>query len=166
MISSFDELTKKLMLAIADTIKKEVAEVVKIEESKQVKIYYSEFQPSMYARRGDNGGLSSKDNMIISQPVYSGNTVTVRVRNITKGKKLENGNVRMINNLEYIVETNQPNQNGNYYDYTEKSDTSGYYLRPRPFQLNTVVILKANKEHIKAMRNGLIQRGIKNVTIY
>jgi hypothetical protein len=166
--TSFDELNKSLMIIIADVIKHEVAESVKHEESKTIhETLYSEFQPHMYIRRRDNGGLSSIANMQTSNIKIDGYTATVNVKNITKGKAWRNKQVTMIDNVQYIIETNLPNANGDYYDYRSKNSPTGrFYLKPRPFQARTVSRLKANKAHLYAMRRGLMQRyGIKNVQV-
>jgi hypothetical protein len=168
-MSDFDELNQNLMLIIADVIKHEVADAVKLEESETIKeTLYAEFQPMDYQRRKDNGGLSSQVNMQTSAASISGYTATVHVRNVTQGKAWRNNGVQMIDNVQYIIETNQPTENGDYYDYTNKNSPTGkYYLRPRPFQARTVTRLLNNKKHLYAMKRGLEapRHGIQNVQV-
>jgi len=159
---NLEKLNRNLLLIIADVIKNEVAETVKIQESQTIAdTIYNEFEPAIYQRRGTSGGLADTSNMKVSHPVLRGNTVSVNVRNVTKGN-----NAKVVNNLQYIVETNMPTAEGNYYDFQKESDTSKYYLKPRPFQAHTVMRLKKNKAHLYAMKRGLMTKhGIKKVTI-
>ena len=150
------------MLIIADVIRKEVAEAIKVEESQTIHdTIYDEFEPLEYIRRKNSGGLSDKNNMEVSNAILTGNTVKVNIRNITKGQSAK----KVVNNLQYIVEMNAKNAEGDYYDYPN-GVTKEFYLKPRPFQANTVLRLKKNKGHLYAMKKGLMTRhGIEKVTI-
>jgi len=160
---NLEKLNKNLMLIIADVIKNEVAEAVKKEESQTIHdTIYDDFpNPIEYIRRKDSGGLSDKSNMEVSNAILTGNTVIVRIRNKTKGQSAK----KVVNNLQYIVEMNAKNAEGDYYDYPN-GVTKEFYLKRRPFQANTVLRLKKNKGHLYAIKKGLMTRhGIEKVTI-
>ncbi|EGL20039.1 hypothetical protein [Paenibacillus sp. HGF7] len=100
-------------------------------------VVYAVYEPKMYKRDEEHGGLSDPNNIRVQMIKDD----TVSIENIRS-----DGN----RNVAEIVETGQ----GYYYsfDYTNK---------PRAFTEATRQELRRSQSHVKAMKLGLAKQGIK-----
>lgn len=135
------ELEKVLKEKIKEALNNEVATKVKEVQGQVVEeeVYTIYPEPQRYQRTGK---LADPDEMV--HEMLDGNTLAVRSDYIDS----ENNN----KNVGYTVAT------GDGYDYTG----FGYaYEQPRPFPEWTADRLNQNKEHVKALKDGLERQGIK-----
>jgi hypothetical protein len=151
------ELEKILKQKIQDSLKNEVAQVVKktMQEHVESDVYDAYHidedtgeltQPFRYKRRGRSGGLADID--LMESDV---NDLTLSVSNMAKG---EDGYLAGLINYG-------DGYNGMHYEYdTNRDDTSWQYLRPRPFIDNTAEELNLTKEHEQVLRQALRKRGL------
>ncbi|WP_368900859.1 hypothetical protein [Oceanobacillus oncorhynchi] len=138
---------------IPDVLAKEVYnEVVKVESKNVQKNVYGAYSPTVYQRRGQNGGLGDPKNHVATFS-YAGNMVTMAVRNITKGK----------DGFGYLAELVEYGHDGGYgkYDYPYSSVQEPTFLKPRPFISSTKAELERTLAHLTAMKTGMARRGIK-----
>ena len=150
--NSILELEKWLLPKLQSVMQNEVAEVIKKEESNQIKQkLYAEFEPLAYERRKDNDGLSDVRNMIATTKTNIHGVTTV-IENMTKG----NPKYGYKPNDEYIAGIIA---NGGHYQY-HSDVTSPYYERPRLVNTYTVEALQGNRRHISAIIEGLQKYGI------
>lgn len=153
-----EDYIKKQM---AETMKQEVAYVVKKTESEKV---YSEVydaykpkngEPWRYRRRKKNGGLADTRNMK-HKVTTNDNDVELSVENTTKSAHAKYGWFRIDDLVEY-----GDGHNGKQYIYkTNRDGTAWQYLRARPYTAKTIEELKNNKAHIEAFKRGMKKRGI------
>ena len=140
-IEELMEYVKKDMIKTIHRNSDEIEDVMLINIKQNV---YNAYDPQSYKRRWENGGLYSRDNIIVSaKPVVDG--VNIFIDNITKGGGWDKG-ARIAEIIEYGV--GDP----------EDSDTPEY-AKPRPFieptredleEYETIQnILKDNLDYIK-----------------
>ena len=150
----FTDLSK-LQEYLLDKIEKimvtDVADVIKQEESRQIKRYYRQFTPKEYERREDNGGLSDIRNMKVKPRRYK-HTVSVTITNDTRGNPKFSDNPT--NDLDKVFAT------GLGYEYYGE-DTYKYYATPRPANEDAVDELKGNRRIVSEIISGLKQTGIQ-----
>lgn len=101
---SFQDLAVFLMNEATDVYEEIMADAIKeeLQDRIQEKIY-DKYSPSHYRRRGENGGLLDKDNMIVDV-VHHGETILLNITNITppsnpKDKQLDSDK-SLLENLE------------------------------------------------------------------
>lgn len=174
---NFDELESMLQDKINSSLENEVYNVVKdvMQEHIQTDVY-NVYSPTTYRRRYGNGGLVSDENIIEDVWEELGdNSSLLLVKNITTGNpttvfdteeygtiEIESANSgkELTPIIEYGLEIGSP-----YSDYGyEFPFVRGKKIIPtpkRPFMHNTNDDLKANKQHINALKNGLKKHGIK-----
>ncbi|MCY9594030.1 hypothetical protein PC41400_08080 [Paenibacillus chitinolyticus] len=136
--NSIKELQRYIQTKANLALKNEVAtNTVEAMMKKIDEVVYDVYEPKVYEREKDHGGLTDPNNIRVQMI----NDDTVSIENIRS-----DGN----RNVVEIVETGQ----GYYYsfDYTNK---------PRAFTGATRQELKTSKSHIKAMKLGLERQGIR-----
>lgn len=128
-------LMKHIEKDAQETLETEVAETVKDHMSETIQLnVYNSYSPLTYERREEQGGLIDKNNM---EATVNGNTLTVK-----DIAPLDNGNTQY--ELGAIIEFgwgNMPFERP-YYDDTEER-------------------LLATNDHVKAMKQGLREKGYK-----
>lgn len=146
------ELYNELMKMINESLKDDVAPIVKkvmldrIDEE-----VYRKYEPSMYMRRGEDGGLADPDN-IVSEIVYDG---CLSVTNETLGREFyfdKSGDTIRSDNADKpiaeIIET------GEGYDCWDKAF-------PRPFMQPTVDKLKETDLVEIVLKKSLEMKGLE-----
>lgn len=175
-VSSIKELKAELNKLLLETLKSQnslTAEEIKIAESDMVEQeVYAKYKPSVYERRGEQGGLADIDNMkhFVREDK---DKVVMSVKNLTpQNTKLLNlkrtddsgqpeeyqaSNITLKKDgyLAQLVEGGEGN-NGLRYLY----NNGGQYLEPRPFQQRTIEELKSNKKHVRTLAYELKQKGL------
>lgn len=149
---SLEALERYVLDKAKEAMMNEVATVIKKEQSQQVKReVYEKFEPVEYERREDDGGLSDIRNMetTIRSSTHS---VTVTVKNKTKGNS-DYGNNPNDKYIDGIIASGQGYQ---YHGVNSKKT----YERPRPVDEYTTDELERTKRHVSALIQGLKSRGI------
>jgi len=148
---TWTEITKSVQDKVNKIAQVSVTDVVKEVEQQHIQTdVYDVYTPKYYKRRYYNDGLIANDNIVGSM---DGNTL--EIVNITKPY-----NNSYNNELAPLVEYGLA-YSGNAKNIF-KSDMSGEpWANPRPFTANTIKDLKTNKQHVKALKNGLKNYGIK-----
>lgn len=133
------ELMKSIQIEIDKSLSEDVSKKVKKVQLEHVKKdVYDKYEPTVYNRRKDNGGLSDIDN-IEGKLIKSG---LLSIEN--KRKDEETGRL-----VAPVVETGQ----GYNYDFP-------FNGKSRPFVKNTIQELEVTQEHVQALKEGLQKRGI------
>jgi len=145
-------LESHILNSISKAMQNEVADVVKKEESKQIKKYYNMFTPKFYERRMDDGGLSDINNMRTITPKINNHSVSMTIKNETAGNPDYNESQTPTKNLAGIFYSGQ--------GYNYHGVMSKYYERPRPANEDAIEELQRNKRHISALIEGLEKKGI------
>lgn len=137
-----NSLFAKINSDIDNSLKTDVAFTVieKLKGNIKTEVY-AKYTPTQYNRQYDNGGLLDDDNFSIT-PVGN-NAIHIR-------STRSDGNKDVAAIVEY----------GFYYDWTN-SRIAQMQPYPRPFHGKTESDLIKDKEHVEAMRKGLIRRGYK-----
>lgn len=158
-MASLHDVVNKLKQNTQEIVVNEVADVVVKTQKERIqtdvldKYHIDEetgesTEPFVYERRYENGGLISDENIIV-EVIENG----ITVRNVTKAKDNDTFN------LAELIE-NGDGYNGLEYTYKDnRDDTSYQYLQPRPFIKNTRQELRENRKHIKALKEGLKNKG-------
>jgi hypothetical protein len=162
MAKTLKELFAQIQAQIGDVLGNEVAEMVKdveydtIQEEVYDKYHIGEdgqwTVPFEYERRGAEGGLRDRENMISN---VSDDGTTLTVTNVTKGKTdpgLE---------LAPLVEYGDDAGYGSYEGKRNRDETQDQYLSPRPFTQRTAEKIARENIHVKKLREGLKKRGLK-----
>jgi hypothetical protein len=154
---NMSELEKLINQKIAQALNSEVKETVKtVMQSKVESEVYDAYESGSqseykYERRGEDGGLKDRDNMIGE---VKGNTL--EVENIAKGK--DKANLYLAGLVEY-------GHHGSVYggyDYPNvPKDSKGDFRDPRPFVEETRKALANGNELKDSVRKGLNRQGIK-----
>jgi hypothetical protein len=149
--NNWASLEKQILNAASDTLRTNVFKAVQKCEQKHIQedVYNIYPNPKLYDRRGYSGGLIADENIILTEI----DNLNIEIVNITDPNPDYNGTTDKY--LPDLVEHGE-GYNGYHYDYP----TDGSYMNSRPFIENTKEDLSQNKQHIKAMRDGLKQRGI------
>ncbi len=132
---NLDSLMKHIEKDIQHTLQDEVAETVKYHMSETIQQnVYNAYSPMYYKRRGEQSGFIDKSNI---KATVNGNTLTVK-----DIAPLDNGNTQY--KLDAIIEF-------------------GWGNMPfkRPFCDDTEERLLATNDHVKAMKQGLREKGYK-----
>ena len=149
--NDLQELHNEIMKRVNKSLQKDVGEKVKeimlehIEED-----VYNAYEPETYVRRGDNGGISDPENIIIKAE-FDG---AISIENITVGREFYFDNrepVRSKNADSYITPIIE---RGRGYDYWSKSF-------PRPFIKNTAEELKKSNVIKETLKEGLKKQGLE-----
>ena len=165
VFKSVKDLEKYLKKQVEDTLYKDVGEMVQDVQSIEIeKTVYSVYDPIMYDRRRESGGLKDKNNM--RKHIHRrGDSVILKVINETKPSrgihsKIGGSNYR----LAELIEFGHGYSDGMQYDWVKNRRGDAYkYLKPRPFTERTINEIKNKKLHSKYMQQGLNQRGIDAV---
>lgn len=155
---TLEEAFKYLQNRIRDTLKDDVAKYVKeIESSTIQNVVYNEYEPYIYQRREDNGGLSDVNNMK-SRVAKTPNGFVLTVKNTTSLSGMVNAK-----NLAELVEYGDDNGYGEYsYKYNRSKDAIRY-LKSRPFTEETTQYLIQSNSAERILKIGLQKRNIKIV---
>lgn len=148
---NLQELRNEIMKRVNASLKEDVGEKVKEIMLEHIETdVYNAYEPKTYSRRGDDGGLSDPDNIVV-QREYDG---AVSIENVTVGREFyfqDREAIRSDNAdspLAPIIET------GKGYDYWNKSF-------PRPFVKNTVEEIVQDKIIENTLKEGLKKQGLE-----
>lgn len=133
-----DKIDYALLTGVSDTVSEVMTDHI-------IRDVYDVYNPLLYLRRYNQGGLLDKNN--INSSIEED---TLIVENNTKG----NPYLLSASKGKEIVEIIET---GNGYDF----ENWEYYGIPRPFIQNTRDDLKANKYHVKALKQGLKKQGLE-----
>jgi len=135
-------IEKQIQLKIQDAMQKEVAtEVIKVAQNKVDEVVYKQYKPKSYRRTGE----LRKD--FVSNPTANGIVIT--------NTRSEGGN-----NISEIIESGEGYHYSSDKGYNTFDKEGRTYETPRPFFENTRNELRKNKQHVQALKLGLIKRGI------
>jgi hypothetical protein len=150
---NLDQLFQYLNQVNENIMANEVADKVKSIQSEMVEeVVYDAYDPYVYERRGDYGGLSDTRNMIHTV-TSTMNGLQLIIRNVTTGSK--NSNFEIAGLIEY----GHDNGHGVYeYNYN-RAGTEQQFMQPRPFISETIKRLEQSLEHVQAYQSGLIRLG-------
>ena len=154
--TTFEELKKQIEARVKKALVEDVAEVVKENESDAIErvVYgvYSDppvynYTPPNYAYNGHEEDAYHMERSILGSGAWyeSGDGCTIRYPV----------------GLDDLVEYGDGGPGG---EYTHKHSTKPEgptFLEPRPFTQETVNTLRANKQHVNALRYGLMRSGAK-----
>jgi len=139
--SSWSELKKLLQPIVNEVMLDEVSTTAKLEEQEHVQEdIYNSGSPIFYQRRGF--GVGSRGLGDISQ---------------MESTLIENGTIEIVNNAKPQSNWNTPKSLATNIEMGYGED---WYSVPRPFQQRTVESLKQNKNHVTALKTGLVKRGL------
>lgn len=142
--SSLKEMEKYIQDEINKSLKNDVAPVVKEVMSAEVQnTVYSVYEPKMYKRRYNNGGLMSENNM--NDTLIKDGVIAVSNDTPFNGKNYSG------KTLTEVVVTGE----GYTYDYPYE------YNQPRDFIEATRKDLIQTQAHTKALVNGLKKSGVE-----
>ena len=140
---NLNEVAKYLQPKINEALKKEVADRVATVQQRNIQAtVYDAYNPKEYLRRSENGGLLDADN-IKAELIEDG---VLSVKNVTPPNPRYRHDKLEGNFIDYAVEY------GKDYDF--------YSPGARPFVKDTIEDLRANKQHVEAMRRGLKRQGV------
>lgn len=146
------QLQKKVDSALTNEVFEKVRDV---EVETIDSVVYGVYNPKMYRRRGNYGGMADPYNIEISGGSAANGVLTVV--NMTEANPSSvSGNATTGKNLPMLIERGH-GYGGNLYDYPGK----GSYMKPRPFTERTIENLAGSKAHVTALRNGLVRQGVK-----
>jgi hypothetical protein len=147
--SLFSHIEARINWALGD----EVMDAVRKAEAKAIDAeVYSVYSPSVYVRRGESKGLGDPRNIRMAEKPSNGVLVVV---NETKPNPNPFKSDSMEKNLPELVEYGH----GNRWMYDYPRDGLAY-MEPRPFTARTASDLRASRDHVEALRRGLIRRGM------
>lgn len=162
-VNNLKELEAELKKRIQNVLVNEVSDVAKDNMQEHiVSDVYNKYDPVIYARRMNNGGLLDRNNIVSDLK----GDLKLSVKNVTLGDKYYS--IR-----EYSKSggyTSKPMISQNYnkpiaevIETGQGYDVKGweYYGVPRPFMRNTYEDLRDNHCITTAMKNGLKRQGIK-----
>lgn len=152
-------LQKRIDNALGD----EVFETVKQTEQESIEdVVYGAYIPGTYSRRGEDGGIGDTNNIVLGSPVTNG---VLEVVNVTEpnpylnGIDESDGYADTEKNLPELIERGH-GYKGYGYDIVR---TNAGYMKPRPFTQETINRLADTKDHVYALKRGLIKQGIAAV---
>lgn len=158
---SMDDLCDYLQSEIDSALIDNVAESVRSQMLEHIQTdVYSVYEPEIYLRRYENGGLSDSRN--ITPSLVSKGVLEVENKtpfntdpecSIDPSYHTDNYGYGLAGLIEYGYGWSEA-----HYDYPRKGRS---YLKKRPFIANTRADLKTNKQHIQALKDGLKTRGIR-----
>ena len=151
---NLNELRKHLQQKIDKTLISKVADTIREAEHKNIdETVYDAYDPHVYQRRGDNGGIGDMRNMK-AELVEDGKLI---VTNETKPNDNYNHSMPSSAPLAEVIEFGH-GYNGYQYDYPPSNETP--CGQPRPFIKNTYEELKNTGNHVDALKKGLRKQGI------
>ena len=182
--TTFDELKKQIEARVKKALVEDVAEVVKENESDTIeRVVYGVYSdpPVVYRRRRGSGGLSDPDNMHVrildnaievinnTPPNYSYNGHEEDAYHFERsilgsGAWYESGDgctIRYPVGLDELVEYGDGGPGGEYTHKHSSKPEGPAFLEPRPFTQETINTLRTNKQHVNALRYGLMRSGAK-----
>ena len=149
--NNLQELRSEIMKRVNIRLKEYVGEKVNEVMLEYIETdVYNAYEPKTYLRRGNNGGLSDPDNIVV-QREYDG---AISIENVTVGREFyfqDREPIRSNNAdrpLTPIIET------GKGYDYWSKAF-------PRPFVNNTVDEIVQEKIIENTLKEGLKKQGLE-----
>lgn len=153
--------TKVLPKKIDDALNREVFKAVQVTEAVAIKEeVYDVYEPKLYDRRGDWGGMGDMENIrILGGKAKDGRMAVVNRTVPNPGGCIDNSNVTVNKILPELIEYGH-NYRGYVYDYPSKK---GRYMAPRPFTARTISDLKRSRMHVVGLAVGLRRQGIRNV---
>ena len=153
---SLKDLEKYLQQQVNKSLEKNVTPVVKKIMIEQIEdTVYSAYSPSEYKRRGQDEGLADPENI---GGVMVGNTL--EIINATAANPdiyIHGVKYESINADDYLTPIIEYGQG---YEFHSDDGDSGYE-QPRPFIENSRETLRQTKVHVKALKKGLRESGIK-----
>jgi uncharacterized protein YgfB (UPF0149 family) len=154
---NWDALMKAVQKKVDSTLQNEVFEEARDVCQKHIdEDVYGAYSPTSYQRRDMSGGLIANENIIGEM---TGNVLEVKdiaQLNTSEGKQTYNSQTYLAQIIEYGKA-----YTGNAVYLFDRDMSDQPWANPRPFIQNTIEDLIINKQHIKAMKAGLAQRGIK-----
>lgn len=158
---TWKDLTKKVQNTVNQIAMDEVLDAVKEVEQKHIQEeVYDAYNPIAYKRRYYDNGLIADDNIVGE---LNGNTLEVRNTtqpNASISKPPTPYNSSDITQFSKWIEFGET-YNGNAKLLFDGNRSDEPWANPRPFTANTIEDLKQNKQHIKALKEGLKKRNIK-----
>ncbi len=164
-----DDVMKKISPTIQEkmntSLLQDVYPAVAKKESKVIqKVVYEAYSPKEYVRRfdgfGGNDGLASLRNIEIRRNVSKNGYLVVANTTRPNPDGDPRSAVTTDKLLPNLVEYGHGGSvYGKRYDFVKDSDAE--YLKARPFTRKTIEALKKDKDHIKAMKQGLRRQGLK-----
>jgi hypothetical protein len=156
---TLSQLKQELNSRIQATLLDEVATAVRKVEAESIETYvYDVYEPKEYERRRFDGGLQDPKNMIaeINHNANGGqNLNTLEIFNVTTGKYEPN------KYIAGLVEYGDGYGGMRYQPFWGDANTYPY-KNPRPFTRGTIAFLSLEKQHVKALKQGLSKRGLKS----
>jgi hypothetical protein len=123
-------LQSKLTKAIKDSI---VLDIKKLESKNVNEVVYKSYNPIIYQRDMDEGGLSDIDNMHHNVTI-DGKSINLTISNDTMNNQDYNPNNKYPFEIAGLVEYGDNSIYGDYdYPFSGKDPTRHRYLNPRPF---------------------------------
>lgn len=182
--ATFEELKKQIEARVKKALVEDVAEVVKENESDTIeRVVYGVYSdpPVVYRRRRGSGGLSDPDNMHVrvldnaievlnnTPPNYAYNgheedDYRFERSILGSGVWYESGDgctIRYPVGLDELVEYGDGGPGGEYTHKHSSKPEGPTFLEPRPFTQETINTLRANKQHVNALRYGLMRSGAR-----
>ena len=162
-VNNLKELETELRKRIQNALTNEVNDVVKdVMQDHIISDVYDKYDPVMYARKMNNGGLLDRNNIVSD---FKG-ALRLSVKNITLGDKYYG--LHTYNKSGGYTSTPMISKNYNK-PITEVIETGqGYDVEgweydgvPRPFMRNSCEDLRDNHYHTIAMKNGLKRQGLE-----
>lgn len=152
---------KKLAQKVDSVLSKEVFEEIRDTEIATIESVVYVYDPREYIHRGEYGGMADPYNIEMKGGAASGGVLTVV--NATESDDRYEGSTRKT--LPELIEYGHSKYcslRGVGYDFISKVKLRrDKYMVPRPFTKKTVETLEQNRDHIVALRTGLIKRGVK-----
>ena len=152
-VKTLSELINNLQKVVDSVLEKEVTDSVRKQMLKAIDVeVYKSYSPTSYERRGVNGGLKDPDNII---GVLDGHgkisiyNATLPNKSAIYGTPTYQNDTDLSRWIEYGLVPNP----FNYNVYS--------WMLPRPFMKTTIEMLAQNKNHVKALKQGLKKRKIK-----
>lgn len=182
--ATFEELKKQIEARVKKALAEDVAEVVKENESDTIeRVVYGVYSdpPVVYRRRRGSGGLSDPDNMHVrvldnaievlnnTPPNYAYNGHEEDAYHFDRSilgsgawYESEDGcTIRYPVGLDELVEYGDGGPGGEYTHKHSSKPEGPAFLEPRPFTQETINTLRTNKQHVNALRYGLMRSGAR-----
>lgn len=156
--NNLDELESYIKEQIASSLSSDVAESVKeVERNMIQKDVFAVYDPFSYERRA-SGGLDDISNMVTSEPTIIGNQIILSISNVTTGYNETNFYIAPL--VEYGDSAyNSDVGQGEYTWKYNREGTAMKFLKPRPFNEDTINELEMSEEHILVLMKSLQQKG-------
>lgn len=160
-VKNWSELVSAIKKQTADAMQKEVFETVREVYQSHIKSdVYDTYSPTVYEQRGSNGGLMDADNIIGQM-----NGDTLEVLNVASPSTsiADPPTPYIPDNQTKFAEWIEYGQayNGGARSLFPRDMSSEPWAQPREFTANTINDLKSNKQHLKALAEGLRRAGAK-----